>query len=284
MSVTLLRGKDSYRRQQFWKGLSKQGFERSPFKGVYSDLINILNTPHLFGNCVYVIEDQKLINDITDYLIHNSIHHPLVIDQKDRSEPCYRRLSRKFEVITCDPIWAYKQEDVINWIYEICKGMEISVTYPEAKLLLDNLGEESLEIVRVLELHKLSGADIITLVEFDTSKAMLEVIDSVARHNHDRAVKSLIFLQQQGIEFSQVASAILTRYELLLKIKCSRMLRASDEDVKKNLHLSRMIAGNVLTEANMNNFAWCFKLMKNLINNFYSPVGYEWFIITLMSL
>lgn len=284
MPVMLLRGKDSYRRQLFWTKMKKEGYERIAFSGDSAMLTNVLTTPHLFGKALYYIDDQRLISDITDYLIYHAIHHLLVIDQRERSDACYRRLARKFEVVPCDAILSYKTDDLIAWIYSIAGELGVAITYEESRLLLDNLGEESIEIVRVLELSKLSGVPVGKLVEYDTSKAMLEVIDFMARHKYDRAVKSLIFLQQQGVEFMQVSAALLTRYELLLKIKSCRMLRLPDADIIMRLRLSRMIAGNVLSEANMNSFKWIIQFMKNLVVNAMSPVGYDWLILTLLNL
>lgn len=284
MPVMLLRGKDSYRRQLFWSRMKKEGYERISFVGDSALLTNVLTTPHLFGKALYYIEDQHLISDITDYLIYHSISHLLVVDQKERSDACYRRLARKFEVVSCDAILAYKVDDLVDWIYSVAGELGVAITYDDARLLLDNLGEESIEIVRVLELHKLSGVSIDSLVEYDTSKAMLEVLDFIARHKYNQAVKALIFLQQQGVEFMQVASALLTRFELFLKIKSCRMLRLPDEDIKMRLRLSRMIAGNVLSEASMNSFKWIIQFMKNLVVNAMNPVGYDWLILTLLNL
>lgn len=279
--INLLRGEDTYRRNVYFASVKKLGYKVLSYSKSAENLLDVLNVTNPLVKVAYVVSNEKLLDSISDSLISKSFPGFLIIDQADKSGHCFRRVARKFpqHVVNCDPIWAYKKEELGVWIEGIAKEMGIKLTPEEVLYLISNLGDESLEIYRVLELAKLSRTSVVEIAAYGTSRALLDLVDSVARHNYDLAIRSTVFLMSQGYEFPTMAHALLTRLGLLLKINCCRKLDISDARIIIKYKLSRMVAGNILSEAKMNTCEELIRLMKALIRNIGSPVGSEFLLI-----
>lgn len=200
-----------------------------------------------------LVEDEKVAGSLDPRTLKGLINQVYIL-QGERHGHVWRSLARRCQIVYCDPPPKYKESDWASLVSAEALAKGITLSGPEVRALIDRARGDLDEIRRCLTFASLAGIRPIQVLDLGGGDP-LEFLDQVLRHQYDKAAQNLHALMQEGFPQTHLFRMLDTRFTRILRIRGMLDMGVPAEFIIREERLSRMVAGNFLSEARMNSIS-----------------------------
>jgi len=215
------------------------------------EAVRLAKSRFITGTMTILVSDPKVVKKIPLDQLNGTKHKILLVQGTDRSKE-FRHFARKLEIVYCDPPQLYQHDLWQERITALANGVGIRVGDVEVSELFRLCGGDEAEIERALKVAFHAGCSPLDVVALTSAEGLIQIVDNLLRHQWMSVAQNLQALRDQGVNFYQIAAALITRTKRILRVRAQQDMQISEEMIKAVEGLPRFLAGNFLSEARMN--------------------------------
>jgi len=227
------------------------------------EVVRLAKTHFITGTITILVSDPKIVKKVPLDQLNGTKHKVVLVQGKDRSKE-FRHFARKLEIVYCDPPQLYQLDAWQERITALANGVGIRVGDVEVSELFRLCGGDEAEIERALKVAFHAGCSPLDVVALTSAEGLIQIVDNLLRHQWLQVAQNLQALRDQGVNFFQIASALITRTKRILRVRAQQDMQISEEMIKAVEGLPRFLAGNFLSEARMNSSDGLCNIIKTI--------------------